>query len=181
MSQRRRLWIVSTLHGTIAVGIVSYHFFATTGQADTSLLMDKKTKPSDPLPIRQVVLFNSGVGYFQREGEVEGNARVQLSFPVSDINDLLKSLVLQDAKGKVGTVNYDSSDPIEKTLRSFAIDLTMNPTFGEILNQARGEMIEITRSPKETAKPRRSPAPLSAWRRMRCRKRSLIQASAKSA
>src|SRR4051794_15309116 len=42
------------------------------------------------LPIGQVVLFSSGVGYFQREGAVEGDARVDLSFPVSDINDLIK-------------------------------------------------------------------------------------------
>jgi hypothetical protein len=40
------------------------------------------------MPVGQVVLFSSGVGYFQREESVEGNARVDLSFPVSDINDL---------------------------------------------------------------------------------------------
>src|SRR5439155_11595797 len=91
----------------------------------------------------------SGVGYFQREGEVDGNTRVQLSFLVGDINDLLMSLVLQDSKGKIGTVNYDSSDPIEKILRSFALDLTGNPTFGQLLNQARGEKIDITRSEKK--------------------------------
>src|SRR5262244_1325309 len=51
------------------------------------------------LPIGQVVLFSSGVGYFQREGAVEGDARVDLSFPVSDINDLIKSMVLRDLDG----------------------------------------------------------------------------------
>src|SRR5262249_15682971 len=51
------------------------------------------------LPIGQVVLFCSGVGYFQREGQVEGSARVDLSFPVSDINDLIKSMVLRDLDG----------------------------------------------------------------------------------
>jgi len=67
------------------------------------------------LPLSQVVLFSSGVGYFQREGEVEGNARVDLQFPISDVNDLLKSLVLQDlGKGKVGAISYDGQDPIEK-------------------------------------------------------------------
>ncbi len=103
-------------------------------------------KGIDPLPIQQVVLFNSGVGYLQREGDVTGNARIDLSFPFSDINDLLKSLVLQDSEGKIGTVNYDSFDPIEKTLRSFALDLNNNPTFAQILNQARGEHVEITRT-----------------------------------
>ncbi len=101
-------------------------------------------RPATQLPIRNVVLFSSGVGYFQREGEVEGAARVDLTFPVEDINDLLKSMVLQDlGGGHISTVTYDSQDPIAKTLRSFALDLTRNPTFGDLLTQARGEKIEV--------------------------------------
>jgi hypothetical protein len=96
------------------------------------------------LPIGQVVLFSSGVGYFQREGTVEGNARIDLSFPVSDINDLLKSMVLRDLDGgHVAAVSYDSNAPIERTLKSFALNLTNNPTFAQLLNQARGEKVEV--------------------------------------
>src|SRR5262245_50315159 len=80
------------------------------------------------LPISYVVLFSSGVGYFQREGTIDGNAKVDLAFPTDSVNDLLKSMVLEDKNGgKVGVISYDSSDPIEKTLKSFAIDLTNNP------------------------------------------------------
>jgi hypothetical protein len=96
------------------------------------------------LPIGQVVLFSSGVGYFQREGTVDGTARVDLSFPVQDINDLLKSMVLRDLDGgHISTVSYDSNAPVERTLKSFAINLTGNPSFGAILNQARGEKVEV--------------------------------------
>ncbi len=96
------------------------------------------------LSIGQVVLFSSGVGYFQREGAVEGDARVDLSFPVSDVNDLIKSMVLRDLDGgAVSAVSFDSSAPTERTLRSFAIDLTRNPSFADVLNQARGEKVEV--------------------------------------
>src|SRR4029077_7526277 len=96
------------------------------------------------LPIGQVVLFSSGVGYFQREGQVEGNARVDLSFPVQDINDLIKSMVLRDLDGgHISAVSYDSNAPVEKTLKSFAINLASNPGFGAILDQARGEKVEV--------------------------------------
>lgn len=101
--------------------------------------------PAALLPLSHVVLFSSGVGYFQREGEVEGSARVDLTFPATDVNDLLKSLVLQDlGGGRVTTVNYDSQDPIERTLKTFALDLTANPSLGQLLNQARGEKVEVT-------------------------------------
>jgi hypothetical protein len=91
-----------------------------------------------------VVLFSSGVGYFQREGTVEGNARVDLSFPVSDINDLLKSLVLQDlGGGHIAAVSYDANAPAERALQSFAVNLHGNPSFARILDQARGEPVEV--------------------------------------
>jgi hypothetical protein len=36
------------------------------------------SETSVQLPIGQVVLFSSGVGYFQREGQIDGDARVDL-------------------------------------------------------------------------------------------------------
>src|SRR5207253_5145160 len=97
------------------------------------------------LPVAQAILYSSGVGYFQREGMVEGSTRVDLTFPVQDVNDLLKSMVLQDLGGGViSAVSYDSQAPVERILQSFAVNLTGNPGFGAILGQARGEKVEVT-------------------------------------
>ncbi len=96
------------------------------------------------LPITRVVLFSSGVGYYQRQGEVNGNSRIDLPFRTQNINDLLKSLVLQDADGgQIRPVRYDNRAPVERTLKSFAIDLTSNPSLGQLLNQVRGERVQI--------------------------------------
>ncbi len=112
------------------------------------------SETSVQLPIGQVVLFSSGVGYFQREGVIDGDARVDLSFPVSDINDLIKSMVLRDLDGgHVSAVSYDSNAPVEKTLQSFAVNLSANPTFGQILNQARGEKVEVVLQQANAAQP----------------------------
>ncbi len=112
------------------------------------------SETSVQLPIGQVVLFSSGVGYFQREGQIEGDARVDLSFPVQDINDLIKSMVLRDLDGgHISAVSYDSNAPVEKTLQSFAVNLSANPTFGQILNQARGEKVEVVLQQANAAQP----------------------------
>ena len=96
------------------------------------------------LPLSEVVLYSSGVGYFQRDGQVEGRGQVDMRFKVENINDLLKSMVVQDFDGgRVSTVTYGSRDPVSKTLKSFGIDLTTNPTLGQLLGQIRGERIEI--------------------------------------
>jgi hypothetical protein len=96
------------------------------------------------LPLSEIALFSSGVGYFQRDGVVEGRSQVELRVRVEDVNDLLKSLVVQDLDGgRVGLVAYDSRDPIAKTLKTFAVDLTANRTLGQLLESLRGEEIEL--------------------------------------
>jgi hypothetical protein len=115
---------------------------ASPGESGDSLPAAQQSKTS--LPLTHVHLFSSGVGYFQREGVVEGNARIQLTFPVKNINDLLKSMVLQDLDGgRISAVGYDSQDPVDKTLGSFFINLAGNPTYAQILHQARGEKVEV--------------------------------------
>jgi hypothetical protein len=103
-------------------------------------------KPAVNLPISHVILFNSGVGHFTRSGEIEGEARVDLTFPEPDINDLIKSMTLRDLSptGRVAVVTYDSHDPIDRTLASFAINLNNSPSFAQILTQARGEQVEVS-------------------------------------
>ena len=142
---RRTLVVVAGLGFAALAGMVFWSVQPSSAQPKPAGLPVNGKPSASILPIGQVILFSSGVGYFQREGEVEGNSRVDLTFPGTDVNDLLKSLVLQDTNGgKISTINYDSPDPIEKTLKSFALDLTYNPSFGQLINQARGEKAEVT-------------------------------------
>jgi hypothetical protein len=99
---------------------------------------------ADALPLEKVVLFTSGVGFFQHAGKVTGDASVEMKFAAERINDLLKSMILEDlGGGTVSTVSYASRDPITKTLGTFAVNLTDNPSMGQILGRLRGEKIEI--------------------------------------
>src|SRR5262249_22678646 len=65
-------------------------------------------------------------------------------FRTQQINDLIKSLVLQDLDGgSIQAVQYPSRDPIEKTLKSFGVDITGKPTLGQLLDQLRGVEVEL--------------------------------------
>src|SRR5262249_32559599 len=148
MLNTKWLWSVPVAGALgVGVGIGADHSFPAH-EAKQDL------KPAVSLPITRVVLFNSGVGYFSRSGEVEGDARVDLTFPESDINDLLKSMVLEDFnKGRISAVSYDSREPIARTLSSFAINLNGNPTFAGIVSQMRGERTELPVSPTAANQP----------------------------
>jgi hypothetical protein len=97
------------------------------------------------LPLSKIVLYSSGVGYFQHDGMVNNRAQLELRLHANQINDMLKSLVVQDfGGGRISTVTYGSRDPVTKTLGSFSINLNGNPTLGQILTQVRGEPVEVT-------------------------------------
>ena len=101
-------------------------------------------EPAPEIPITTVVLYSSGVGYFEHRGAVDGMAQTQLRFKTSQINDVLKSLVLQDlGGGTIGTVVYPSLDPLDKTLASFQVDLRGNPTLAQVLGQLRGAVVQV--------------------------------------
>jgi hypothetical protein len=101
--------------------------------------------PAEPvLPVTRVTLYSSGVSYFQREGEVDGDARIDLAFPVKDVNDLLKSMVLQDlGGGTVSAASYDTSDSADRGPGNFAASLTDALSLPELLQNARGEKVEV--------------------------------------
>ncbi len=122
---------------SLAVSGISLPCFAAEGpKADA--------KQTD-VPVKAVVLFSSGVGYFEHVGQVKGNSSTELRFKTNQINDILKSLVLQDmGGGKVTTIVYPSQDPIEKVLGSFQVDITDNPSLAELLNQLRGAKVKLT-------------------------------------
>jgi hypothetical protein len=104
----------------------------------------KDEAATGPIPVKRIVMFSSGVAFYERNGEVQGDATIDLKFNTRDINDLLKSMVLQDeGGGRVSTVSYGSKDPVTRALRTFSIDLTSNPTLADLLSQVRGEKIEI--------------------------------------
>jgi hypothetical protein len=100
--------------------------------------------PAQQVPVKQVILFSSGVGYFEHFGSVKGNGSTELQFKSQQINDILKSLVLQDLDGgRVSTVTYPSQDPLAKTLASFQVNIASNPTLADLLNQLRGSTVMV--------------------------------------
>ena len=96
------------------------------------------------VPVAKVVLFSSGVGYFEHAGQVTGSVTSELRFKTAQINDVLKSLVVEDTGGgRIGSIAYPSQDPIAKTLKSFRVDISGNPGLGEMLTQLRGAKVQV--------------------------------------
>ena len=145
----RRFWTSAVLAAAVA-GISFMPAGDALGQLAGEVKKDEKSAPAD-VPVKVVVLFSSGVGYFEHGGAVNGNTSTELRFKTQQINDILKSLLLQDlGGGMVRSVVYPSQDPIEKTLRSFQVDITGNPSLAELLGQLRGAKVQVVTNAGET-------------------------------
>ena len=132
------------------------------------------TQPAEPpLPLTRVVMFSSSVGFFEHRGEIEGDRQIEFAFKTADINDLLKSLVVQDRGGGLVTaVNYGSPEPIARTLRTFAIDLTAGPDAGRNLPAASrppGARRSARGRDRGDRRRRESPVACRPTRKSRCR------------
>lgn len=96
------------------------------------------------LPVTRVVLFTNGVAYVEHSGAVQGDANLSLSFKVSQINDLLKSLVLIDEGGTVDGVRYPSQEPLSRVLGSFSINLQGVSDIAGLLERLRGAEVTLS-------------------------------------
>ena len=98
------------------------------------------------IPVTRIVLFSSGVGYFEHLGEVADDATVKLMFKTEQINDVLKSMVVMDLSesGAVTSINYASREPLARALRSFAVDLMGDPKLSDLLKQLRGARVILS-------------------------------------
>jgi hypothetical protein len=93
------------------------------------------------IPLRRIALFSSGMGYFEHAGEVSDAAELILPINTAAINDVLKSLTINDASSP--SVRYPSEQTLYRTLQSLRIDLSGNPGAAQILEGSRGEEVQV--------------------------------------
>jgi carboxypeptidase family protein len=98
----------------VVVSLLSINSFAQMRRATRMLApQTAATRPNtQTLPIRRVILYSNGVAYIERRGMVSGHAEINLSFKQSQVDDVLKSMVVLDlGQGRIGAVSYNSSAP----------------------------------------------------------------------
>lgn len=96
------------------------------------------------LPVREVVLYKHGVGYFARSGHLGAGESARLDFKAEEMNDVLKSLTLEEkGGGKISGLRYDSSESLDKKLGEFPFALGNQQPLSAVLDQLKGARIEL--------------------------------------
>src|SRR5436309_11991761 len=96
------------------------------------------------LPVRQVVLYKHGVGYFERAGQLGPGESARLDFKAAEMNDVLKSLTIEEkGGGKITGLRYDSSEPLSQRLAEFPFQLGVQQPLSAVLDQLKGARVEL--------------------------------------
>src|SRR5258707_1992836 len=95
------------------------------------------------LPVKQVVSYKSGVGYFDRAGRLAPGESAKLDFKAEEMNDVLKSLTVADNAGKVVALRYDSSEPLTQRLSDFPFTVGGAQSLSAFLDQLKGARIDM--------------------------------------
>ncbi|HEY4838688.1 MAG TPA: carboxypeptidase regulatory-like domain-containing protein [Candidatus Acidoferrales bacterium] len=102
------------------------------------------TTGTQKLPLRRVVLYKSGIGYFQHDGRVRGNEDVEIDLTSGQLNDVLKSLTALDfSGGRIVGASYNSQEPAGHQLASLPVPVAQNSTLGSLLRDLRGARLEV--------------------------------------
>lgn len=69
------------------------------------------------LPVTRVILSTSGLAHFEHEAAVTGDETLELTVRLDQVDDILKSLVVFDAKGRIGGITLPGRRPLSQIFR----------------------------------------------------------------
>jgi hypothetical protein len=103
-----------------------------------------QSQAADPLPVRRVVLYKSGVGYFEHLGRVRGDQSVTIDFTSGQLDDVLKSLTALDLDGgRVSGVSYNSNAGLDRRLGALRLPVGQDTTRAQLLGALRGARLDV--------------------------------------
>ena len=104
------------------------------------------------LQVSRIVLYKSGIGYFEHLANVSGNQALAVQFTGDQLDDGLKSLTAGDlADGRIAGISYDSPTPTERRLQALRVPLAHNATTLQLLDALRGSRVEVRSSAGATS------------------------------
>jgi hypothetical protein len=96
------------------------------------------------LPVKRVVLYKNGIGYFEHTARVRRNQDLAIDFTTAQLNDVLKSLTAVDlGERRISGVRYNSTAPLDERLKALRLPFGEQVTRADFLTALRGARVEV--------------------------------------
>lgn len=95
------------------------------------------------LALKRVMLSSGGLGYFEYEADVDGDATLKLTVSLGQVDDVLKSLVVYDDKGGVGGLSLPGREPLAQAFKDLPFDENSLGSPAELLQTLKGAQVTV--------------------------------------
>ncbi|MGQ9548944.1 MAG: hypothetical protein ACUVSY_06125 [Roseiflexus sp.] len=100
------------------------------------------------LPIRRMLVYRHGVGYFERRGSLTGT-ELRLNFPRDAMDDILKSLIVLDlGAGYVRGIDLETPEDRAAQIKRGSIHLSETCSLLDLLRDLRGRAVRFWIEPE---------------------------------
>lgn len=112
------------------IGIATLSFVAAVSAAEPEL--------------KRVMLSSGGVGYFEYEAEIDNDAQLELDVRLDQVDDVLKSIVIYDDKGGVGSFRLQSEASMDEIFRDLPFGPKALTSMDRMLDAMKGTEIQVS-------------------------------------
>jgi hypothetical protein len=95
------------------------------------------------LALKRVMLSSGGLGYFEYEATVDGDATLKLTVSLEQVDDVLKSLVVYDDKGGVGGLSLPGREPLAQAFKDLPFDQETLNSPADLLATLKGAQVTV--------------------------------------
>ena len=95
------------------------------------------------IPVDRVILSTSGLAQFEHHTQVTGDATVEFPVRLDQVDDILKSLVVFDAKGRLGSVTLPGKQPLDQIFKDMPFTRQQLDDAPMLLNAYQGAAVTI--------------------------------------
>jgi hypothetical protein len=95
------------------------------------------------LALKRVMLSSGGLGYFEYEATVDGDATLRLTVSLQQVDDVLKSLVVYDDKGGVGGLSLPGREPLAQAFKDLPFDQDSLGSPADLLSTLKGAQVSV--------------------------------------
>lgn len=98
---------------------------------------------AEGIPVDRVILSTSGLAQFEHHTQVTGDAAVEFPVRLDQVDDILKSLVIFDAKGRLGGVTLPGKQPLDQVFKDLPFNRNQLTSAMMLLNAYQGAVVTI--------------------------------------
>jgi hypothetical protein len=118
-------------------------FTFLTAAALLGMVMVPTLASAQELTLKRVMLSSGGLGYFEYESSVEGDATLKLTVALDQVDDVLKSLVVYDDKGGVGGLSLPGKEPLAQAFKDLPFDQEALGSPADLLTALKGAEVTV--------------------------------------